>query len=56
MDLGIGHFIGVCRYYAMDRDKRWEREEKAYNAIRNFDAPTYATAKEGVEASYNRAN
>ncbi|MBH4638121.1 alkaline phosphatase family protein, partial [Staphylococcus aureus] len=23
------------------------------NAIRNFDAPTYATAKEGVEASYN---
>jgi 2,3-bisphosphoglycerate-independent phosphoglycerate mutase len=21
--------------------------------IRNFDAPTYATAKEGVEASYN---
>jgi bisphosphoglycerate-independent phosphoglycerate mutase (AlkP superfamily) len=40
----------------MDRDKRWEREEKAYNAIRNFDAPTYAIAKEGVEASYNEAN
>lgn len=53
-ELGIGQFASVSgRYYAMDRDKRWEREEKAYNAIRNFDAPTYATAKEGVEASYN---
>ena len=33
-DLGVGHlatFIG--RYYAMDRDKRWERVEKAYNAM-----------------------
>lgn len=53
-ELGIDQFASVSgRYYAMDRDKRWEREEKAYNAIRNFDAPTYATAKEGVEASYN---
>ncbi len=53
-ELGIGQFASVSgRYYAIDSDKRWEREEKAYNAIRNFDAPTYATAKEGVEASYN---
>ena len=34
----------------MDRDKRWDREQKAYNAIRNFEGPTYA--KEGVEANY----
>ena len=37
----------------MDRDKRWDREQKAYNAIRNFEGPTYASAKEGVEANYN---
>ena len=36
----------------MDRDKRWDREQKAYNAIRNFEGPTYASAKEGVEANY----
>ena len=30
----------------MDRDKRWDREEKAYNAIRNFEGPSYANAKE----------
>ena len=35
----------------MDRDKRWDREQKAYNAIRNFEGPTYAS-KEGVEANY----
>jgi 2,3-bisphosphoglycerate-independent phosphoglycerate mutase len=31
---------------------RWDREQKAYNAIRNFEGPTYASAKEGVEANY----
>lgn len=33
-ELGIGAIATVMgRYYAMDRDKRWERVEKAYNAI-----------------------
>ena len=36
-ELGVGQFASVSgRYYAMDRDKRWDREEKAYNAIRNL--------------------
>jgi 2,3-bisphosphoglycerate-independent phosphoglycerate mutase len=45
----------VCgRYYAMDRDKRWDRLEKAYHAIvqgivRNAENPT-----EAVEAAYAR--
>ncbi|RIM61384.1 2,3-bisphosphoglycerate-independent phosphoglycerate mutase [Staphylococcus arlettae] len=52
-EIGIGQFASISgRYYAMDRDKRWDREEKAYNAIRNIDGPTFATAKEGVEANY----
>ena len=31
---GLGHIATVCgRYYAMDRDNRWDRVEKAYRAI-----------------------
>src|SRR5207253_4164631 len=33
-DLGIGQVASVSgRYYAMDRDKRWERERKAFDAM-----------------------
>src|ERR671922_1881315 len=35
-ELGTGHVASVSgRYYAMDRDKRWERERKAYDAMVN---------------------
>src|SRR3954453_3790348 len=35
-ELGTGHVASVSgRYYAMDRDKRWERERKAFDAIVN---------------------
>ena len=34
INYGFGEIVTVCgRYYAMDRDRRWERTEKAYNAI-----------------------
>ena len=33
-DLGVGAIATLCgRYYAMDRDNRWERVERAYRAI-----------------------
>ncbi len=33
-EIGVGKLATVSgRYYAMDRDKRWERVEEAYNAI-----------------------
>ncbi|TBW88549.1 2,3-bisphosphoglycerate-independent phosphoglycerate mutase, partial [Staphylococcus hominis] len=52
-ELGVGQFASVSgRYCAMDRDKRWDREERAYNAIRNFEGPTFTSAKAGVEANY----
>ncbi|AVQ34358.1 2,3-bisphosphoglycerate-independent phosphoglycerate mutase [Staphylococcus muscae] len=52
-ELGVGQFASVSgRYYSMDRDKRWERELKAYDAIRGFSETQYATAREGVEANY----
>lgn len=53
-EIGIGHFATVSgRYYAMDRDKRWEREELAYQAISNARGPIFNSAYEGVKASYD---
>ena len=46
----IASIIG--RYYAMDRDKRWARTQKAYDAITLHSGKTFASAAEGIEASY----
>ncbi|ATJ91244.1 phosphoglyceromutase [Acetobacter senegalensis] len=40
------------RYYAMDRDKRWERVEKAYNAIVTAEGPKAATAQDVIADAY----
>lgn len=40
------------RYYAMDRDKRWERTQLAYDAIAHRIGPVAASASEAVLASY----
>src|ERR1700687_1891256 len=44
------------RYYAMDRDRRWERIAKAYNAMVEGKAEggTYIDAVQGVKDSYNK--
>src|SRR5215470_11308767 len=44
------------RYYAMDRDRRWERIAKAYRAMVFGDAEggRYADAVQGVKESYNK--
>jgi 2,3-bisphosphoglycerate-independent phosphoglycerate mutase len=43
----------VCgRYYAMDRDKRWERLAKAYNAIVEAEGPRFADAQAAVADAY----
>jgi 2,3-bisphosphoglycerate-independent phosphoglycerate mutase len=41
------------RYYAMDRDKRWDRVAKAYNAIVEAQAPHYADAASVVDDAYS---
>ena len=46
----IGTVIG--RYYAMDRDKRWDRVEKAYTALADGDAPRFPTAAAVVADAY----
>ena len=44
------------RYYAMDRDRRWERIAKAYNAMVHGEAEggEYSDAVQGVKESYNK--
>ena len=43
----------VCgRYFAMDRDNRWDRVENAYNAIVEADAPRFADAPAVVADAY----
>jgi 2,3-bisphosphoglycerate-independent phosphoglycerate mutase len=50
---GVGVIATVAgRYWAMDRDNRWERVERAYRAIVGAEAPKAATAQDGIERSY----
>jgi 2,3-bisphosphoglycerate-independent phosphoglycerate mutase len=48
----IGTVIG--RYFAMDRDKRWERVARAFNAVTMAEGHPAATAGEAITASYDR--
>ncbi len=40
------------RFYAMDRDKRWDRVELAYNNIVSANGKRYTSAAEAIKASY----
>jgi 2,3-bisphosphoglycerate-independent phosphoglycerate mutase len=40
------------RYYAMDRDKRWDRVERAYRAIVDAEGPRVATAEDELRSCY----
>lgn len=53
-ELGVGE-IGVVsgRYYAMDRDNRWDRVELAYKALTKGEGVKGTNAAEAVQASYD---
>src|SRR5262249_59786886 len=40
------------RYFAMDRDRRWERVVKAYNAIVEADGPRFPDAQAAIGDAY----
>ena len=44
------------RFYAMDRDKRWERTRRSYRAIVDAEGPVVATAAEALRACYRSAD
>ncbi len=44
------------RYYAMDRDMRWERTQKAYEAMTTGNAPTAPSASQAIEVNYQKGN
>ncbi len=51
--IGHGTIASVHgRYYAMDRDKNWDRIRKAYDVLTEADGRRARTAVEGIEASY----
>ncbi|MED4570920.1 2,3-bisphosphoglycerate-independent phosphoglycerate mutase [Brevibacillus agri] len=55
-EIGVGKIATVQgRYYAMDRDKRWERIEKAYRAMVYADAPAYRDPIQAVKESYEKS-
>lgn len=52
-EIGVGKIATVMgRYYAMDRDNRWERVEKAYAAMVYGEGVKADSAVEAVKASY----
>lgn len=52
-EIGVGKIASVSgRYYAMDRDNRWERVETAYNAIVLGEGNTSTSAKQMMTATY----
>ncbi|MCL1877388.1 MAG: 2,3-bisphosphoglycerate-independent phosphoglycerate mutase [Defluviitaleaceae bacterium] len=51
--IGVGMIATISgRYYAMDRDNRWERVEKAYTALTEGVGETAASATECMEKTY----
>ena len=52
-EIGIGKIVSVSgRFYAMDRDKRWNRIKEAYDAIVNAKGNNYESASIAIEESY----
>ena len=53
-EIGVGEIATVSgRYYAMDRDNRWDRVEKAYKALVAGEGNTAESATAGIQASYD---
>ena len=52
---GVGKIATIeGRFYAMDRDKRWQRIEKAYNAMVKGEGEKAKTAVMAIESSYQK--
>lgn len=55
-EVGVGKIATVQgRYYAMDRDKRWERTEKSYRAMVYGEGPAYTDPMKAIVESYEKS-
>ncbi len=53
-ETGVGRIASVVgRYYAMDRDQRWERIERAWRMLTIGDGERFGSAAEAIQASYS---
>ena len=52
---GVGEIVSICgRYWAMDRDRRWERTARAHELLTSPDFPvSQLSAAEALQASYD---
>ncbi|WP_087972619.1 2,3-bisphosphoglycerate-independent phosphoglycerate mutase [Oceanobacillus rekensis] len=52
-ELGIGEIATISgRYYSMDRDKRWDRVQKSYEAMVQGKGPKYKQAMDVIHDNY----
>ena len=50
-----GQIASICgRFYAMDRDFRWDRTQKAYEALTQAQAATATSVEEAIKISYDK--
>ena len=53
-EIGVGEVASVMgRYYAMDRDNRWDRVEKAYRALVLGEGEKAVSGPAGIQSSYD---
>ena len=53
-EIGVGKVASVMgRYYVMDRDNRWDRVERAYNALTKGEGNKAESASAGIQTSYD---
>ncbi len=54
-EIGVGRIASVMgRFYAMDRDSRWDRVQRAYECLRIGKALKARSAEEAIQSSYDR--
>ncbi len=54
-EIGVGKVASVMgRYYAMDRDKNWDRVQKAYDVLTKADGDKALSACAGIQSSYDK--
>lgn len=54
-EYGVGQIATICgRYYAMDRDKKWERTKKYYDLVTRGIGISVVDIKKSIESSYEK--